>query len=247
MFIKTYYPKLLLVILLMTSVIPLASAAPTPFEILTGTGEAAKQPATAKGIPKKPASVDQVTWDRFISLGMATMKDSAVKEAVAKLALAKTDEEKRVAHKLKDEAIKNAMLRMLKADPTLMQVFESLDKAFNVDKNLKPFTNPADILVGSSSESSAKPVKKSGVPRPESIDSATWKRFIEASKISAADPAVISAKNLVTSAKNNSERSAALKSYNDLYKAGILKVDPAFSTVFKAIDEAKAKPKSEAK
>ena len=247
MFIKTYYPKLLSFTLFIATAIPLASAAPTAFEMLTGTVEAGKPNAPVNTLPKKPDSIDQATWDKFISVGMTTMKDSAVKEAIAKLVSAKTAEEKRSAQKEKDEAIKNAMIKMLKSDPSLLPVFESLNNAFNGDKKTKPFVDPLDILVGTPKESTPKAVKKPGIPRPDSIDSATWKRFIDASKTSAAEPATITAKNLINSAKDESGRKAAIKSYNEIYRAGILKADPTFSNVFKAIDEAKAKPKPEAK
>ncbi len=309
MLIRTHYLSLLSFVLLMTTTFGSVSAAPTPFEILTGTGEGNTQATPATAVTQKTVAIDQANWDRFMSVVAATMKDSAVKEAVAKMASAKTAEEKRMAQKEKNEAIKNAMVKMVKSDPSLLPVIESLsttsdrlmsaltvttkdsavkeavakmasaktaeekrmaqkeinestinaiaksdpsllpaleslNKVLQADKKAKPTGDITDHAAGNPKEPTPKAAKKAGIPRPDSIDSVTWKRFIDASKTSATDPAVVAAKNLINSAKGDSERKAAIKSYNETYRAGILKVDPAFSAVFKAIDEAKAKPEA---
>jgi hypothetical protein len=91
--------------------------------------------------------------------------------------------------------------------------------------------------------------KKQGPQKPESVDEATWKKFQEANKAAQTDAAVVAAKaNVKPVAKDASEEDkkaaqAANKAVMEATKAAILKADASLESVFKAIEEARAKGK----
>jgi hypothetical protein len=84
---------------------------------------------------------------------------------------------------------------------------------------------------------------KKGPQKPESVDEATWKKFQEASKAAQGDDAVKAAKAKASEAKTPEEKQAAGKAVMEATKAAILKADASLESVFKALDEARAKGK----
>jgi len=89
--------------------------------------------------------------------------------------------------------------------------------------------------------------KKQGPQKPESVDEATWKKFQEASKAAQNDDAVKAAKAKAAEAKTDEEKKAAGKAVMEATKAAILKADASLESVFKAIEEARAKGKGKGK
>jgi hypothetical protein len=85
--------------------------------------------------------------------------------------------------------------------------------------------------------------KQQGPQRPESVDEATWKKFGEAMKAAQKDEAVVAAKAKAADAKTPEEKQAAGKGVMEATKAAILKADASLESVFKAIEEARAKGK----
>ncbi len=85
--------------------------------------------------------------------------------------------------------------------------------------------------------------KKQVPQKPESVDEATWKKFGEAQKAAQKDEAVIAAKAKAADAKTPEEKQAAGKAVMEATKAAILKADASLESVFKALDEARAKGK----
>ncbi len=85
--------------------------------------------------------------------------------------------------------------------------------------------------------------KKQGPQKPESVDEATWKKFGEAQKAAQKDEAVIAAKAKAADAKTPEEKQAAGKAVAEATKAAVLKADASLESVFKALDEARAKGK----
>ena len=85
--------------------------------------------------------------------------------------------------------------------------------------------------------------KKQVPQKPESVDEATWKKFGEAQKAAQKDEAVIAAKAKAADAKTPEEKQAAAKAVMEATKAAILKADASLESVFKALDEARAKGK----
>ena len=88
---------------------------------------------------------------------------------------------------------------------------------------------------------------KKGPQKPESVDEATWKKFQEASKAAQGDDAVKAAKAKAAEAKTPEEKQAAGKAVMEATKAAILKADASLESVFKALDEARAKGKGKGK
>lgn len=88
------------------------------------------QPPAKKGGEKKgpvrPEGVDEATWKKFLDAMKAAQSDDAVKAAKAKLAEAKSEDEKKEAGKALREATKAAVL---KADASLAEVFAKLEAA----------------------------------------------------------------------------------------------------------------------
>lgn len=74
--------------------------------------------------------------------------------------------------------------------------------------------------------------KKQAPQRPEAVDEATWKKFGEAMKAAQKDEAVVKAKE----AKDE-------KAVREATKAAVLKADASLESVFKALEEARAKGK----
>jgi hypothetical protein len=72
--------------------------------------------------------------------------------------------------------------------------------------------------------------KKGAPQKPESVDEATWKKFLDASKAAQKDEAVVKAKE----AKDE-------KAVREATKAAILKADASLESVFKALEEGRAK------
>jgi hypothetical protein len=72
----------------------------------------------------KPESVDEATWKKFQDASKAAQNDDAVKAAKAKVADAKTPEEKQAAGKAVMEATKAAVL---KADASLESVYKAIE------------------------------------------------------------------------------------------------------------------------
>ena len=84
---------------------------------------------------------------------------------------------------------------------------------------------------------------KKGAQKPESVDEATWKKFQDASKAAQTDAAVVAAKAKASEAKTDEEKKAAGKAVMEATKAAILKADASLESVFKALEEARAKGK----
>ena len=85
--------------------------------------------------------------------------------------------------------------------------------------------------------------KKQGPQKPESVDEATWKKFMEASKAAQNDDAVKAAKAKAADAKTPEEKQAAGKAVMEASKAAVLKADASLESVYKAIEEGRAKGK----
>ena len=85
--------------------------------------------------------------------------------------------------------------------------------------------------------------KKQAPQKPESVDEATWKKFGDAQKAAQKDEAVIAAKAKAADAKTPEEKQAAGKAVMEATKATVLKADASLESVFKALDEARAKGK----
>jgi hypothetical protein len=123
--------KLALLLALITSAGLLAQDAPKPD---APKGDAPAKKGEGKGDkggkkqmgPQRPESVDEATWKKFQEAQKAAQKDEAVVAAKAKMAEAKTPEEKQAAGKGVMEATKAAIL---KADASLEAVFKALEEA----------------------------------------------------------------------------------------------------------------------
>ena len=87
--------------------------------------------------------------------------------------------------------------------------------------------------------------KKQGPQKPESVDEATWKKFGEAQKAAQKDEAVIAAKAKAADAKTPEEKQAAGKAVMEATKAAVLKADASLESVYKAIEEGRAKGKGD--
>ena len=88
--------------------------------------------------------------------------------------------------------------------------------------------------------------KQQGPQRPESVDEATWKKFMEAQKAASSDEAVKAAEakmKALTKESSPEDRQAAGKALMEARKAAVLKADASLESVFKALDEARAKGK----
>jgi Spy/CpxP family protein refolding chaperone len=88
--------------------------------------------------------------------------------------------------------------------------------------------------------------KQQGPQRPESVDEATWKKFMEAQKAASSDEAVKAAEakmKALTKESSPEDRQAAVKALMEARKAAVLKADASLESVFKAIEEARAKGK----
>ena len=85
--------------------------------------------------------------------------------------------------------------------------------------------------------------KKQAPQKPESVDEATWKKFMEAQKAAQKDEAVIAAKAKAADAKTPEEKQAAGKAVMEATKAAILKADASLESVFKALEASRAKGK----
>ena len=81
--------------------------------------------------------------------------------------------------------------------------------------------------------------KKGAPQKPESVDEATWKKFLDASK------AVKAAKAKAADAKTEEEKKAAGKAVMEATKAAVLKADASLESVYKAIEEGRAKGKGD--
>ena len=85
--------------------------------------------------------------------------------------------------------------------------------------------------------------KKQAPQRPESVDEATWKKFQDAQKAAQKDEAVVAAKAKAGEAKTPEEKQAAGRAVMEATKAAILKADASLESVFKALEEGRAKGK----
>jgi hypothetical protein len=88
--------------------------------------------------------------------------------------------------------------------------------------------------------------KQQGPQRPESVDEATWKKFMDAQKAASSDEAVKAAEakmKALTKESSPEDRQAAGKALMEARKAAVLKADSSLESVFKALDEARAKGK----
>jgi hypothetical protein len=92
---------------------------------------------------------------------------------------------------------------------------------------------------------------KKGMPlKPESVDEATWKKFLDAQKAASSDEAVKAAEaKMKALGKDASEedRKAAGKAVMEARKAAVLKADASLEAVYKALEEARAKGKGKGK
>jgi len=101
---------------------------------------------------------------------------------------------------------------------------------------------PADAPKGDAKKGD-KGGKKQGPQKPESVDEATWKKFLDASKAAQNDDAVKAAKAKAADAKTDEEKKDAGNAVMEATKAAILKADASLESVFKALEEARAKGK----
>ena len=85
--------------------------------------------------------------------------------------------------------------------------------------------------------------KKQAPQKPESVDEATWKKFQDAQKAAQKDEAVVAAKAKAGEAKTPEEKQAAGRAVMEATKAAILKADASLESVFKALEEGRAKGK----
>jgi hypothetical protein len=84
--------------------------------------------------------------------------------------------------------------------------------------------------------------KKGALQKPESVDEATWKKFLDASKAASNDAAVKSAEE---KAKADPKDADARKALMEARKAAVLKADASLESVFKALEEAHGKGKGD--
>ncbi len=90
---------------------------------------------------------------------------------------------------------------------------------------------------------------KKAQPKPDSVSEDDWKKFLAARKAASEDAAVKAAFAKVKPiAKDASEEekkagAAARKELDEAVKAAVLKADASLESVFKALDEARAKGK----
>ncbi len=84
--------------------------------------------------------------------------------------------------------------------------------------------------------------KKGAPQKPESVDEATWKKFLDASKAASNDAAVKSAEE---KAKADPKDADARKALMEARKAAVLKADASLESVFKALEEAHGKGKGD--
>jgi hypothetical protein len=82
--------------------------------------------------------------------------------------------------------------------------------------------------------------KKRGPQKPESVDEATWKKFLDANKAASEDAAVKAAEE---KAKADPKDADLRKAVMEARKAAVLKADASLESVFKALEEARAKGK----
>jgi hypothetical protein len=88
--------------------------------------------------------------------------------------------------------------------------------------------------------------KQQGPQRPEAVDEATWKKFMDAQKAASSDEAVKAAEakmKALTKESSQEDRQAAGKALMEARKAAVLKADASLESVFKAVEEARAKGK----
>jgi hypothetical protein len=88
--------------------------------------------------------------------------------------------------------------------------------------------------------------KQQGPQRPEAVDEATWKKFMDAQKAASSDEAVKAAEakmKALTKESSPEDRQAAGKALMEARKAAVLKADASLESVFKAVEEARAKGK----
>jgi hypothetical protein len=85
--------------------------------------------------------------------------------------------------------------------------------------------------------------KKQGPQRPESVDEATWKKFLDANKAASEDAAVKAAEEKAKAEKSPENFKAVMEAR----KAAVLKADASLESVYKALDEARAKGKGKGK
>lgn len=107
----------------------------------------------------------------------------------------------------------------------------------------KPDAPKGDAPKGDAPKKGDKGGKKGAAQKPESVDEATWKKFQDASKAAQNDDAVKAAKAKAAEAKTDDEKKAAGKAVMEATKAAILKADASLESVFKALEEARAKGK----
>jgi hypothetical protein len=89
--------------------------------------------------------------------------------------------------------------------------------------------------------------KKGAPQKPESVDEATWKKFLDAQKAAQSDDAVKAAKAKAAEAKTDEEKKEAGKAVMEATKAAVLKADASLESVYKALEEARAKGKGKGK
>ena len=88
--------------------------------------------------------------------------------------------------------------------------------------------------------------KKQAPQKPESVDEATWKKFMEAQKAASSDEAVKAAEakmKALTKESSPEDRQAAGKALMEARKAAVLKADASLESVFKALEASRAKGK----
>lgn len=108
----------------------------------------------------------------------------------------------------------------------------------------KPDAPKPDAPKGDAPKGEGKKGKKGAPQKPESVDEATWKKFLDANKAASEDAAVKAAEE---KAKADPKDADARKAVMEARKAAVLKADASLESVFKALEEARAKGKGKGK
>ena len=103
---------------------------------------------------------------------------------------------------------------------------------------------------GEGKKAEGKKGDKKGPQKPESVDEATWKKFLDAQKAAAEDAAVKDADAKMKALGKDAaeeDKKAAGNALREARKAAILKADASLESVFKALEEAAPKGKGKGK
>ncbi len=107
----------------------------------------------------------------------------------------------------------------------------------------KPDAPKPEAPKGDAPKGEGKKGGKKGPQKPESVDEATWKKFLDANKAASEDAAVKAAEEKAKAEKSPEN----FKAVQEARKAAVLKADASLESVFKALEEARAKGKGKGK